>query len=154
MEENATKKDIQDVLAVMQSNQESTKKDIQDVLAVMQSNQESTKKDIQDVLEITNTFASNVDEKFETIDRKFDHVNKKLETIEHRLSSVESQMVTKAYLDDKLADTRGDLSMYDRKQDKKVDFLTQTLAGKKVLTSKETDAIVAMSPFPQPPRVS
>jgi esterase/lipase len=117
------------------------------------------KKDIRDILDTVNAFANHTEEQFTEIRQEIGVVKQEIGGIKQEVSGIKQDvgqikatMVTKAYLDDKLADTRGDLTMYDRKQDKKVDFLTQTLAGKKVLTSKEADAIVAMSPFPQPPR--
>jgi chromosome segregation ATPase len=126
------------------------------------------KKDIRDILDTVNAFANHTEEQFAEIKQEIGGIKQEIGVIKQEIGGIKQEiggikqdvtqikatMVTKAYLDDKLADLRGDLTIYDRKQDKKVDFLTQTLAGKKVLTSKEADAIVAMSPFPQPPRIS
>lgn len=42
---------------------------------------------------------------FDSIDRRFDSIDKRLGLVEGRMNSV---MVTKSYLDDKLADLRGE----------------------------------------------
>ena len=112
------------------------------------------KKDIRDILDTMNAFANHTEKQFVEIRQEIGGIKQEIGGIKQEITQIKATMVTKAYLDDKLADMRGDLSMYDRQQDKKVDFLTQTLANKKVLTSKEANAIIAMSPFPQPPQVS
>ena len=158
--QEATDKRIQGISETMQVNQEATDKRIQGISEAMVGYQEANRRDIQDILETINAFAShtedrflNIDARFNAVDSRFNNVDLKLDQVENRLTSVESQMVTKAYLDDKLADLRGDLTGYDRKQDKKVDFLTKTLENKKYLSPKEAEAVVVMSPFPQAPKV-
>ena len=57
---------------------------------------------IGDVLDAIGDFSTKVDECFNRIDERFDRS-------EGRVTRVESQMVTKAYLDDKLIDLKVDL---------------------------------------------
>ncbi|MFZ6015138.1 MAG: hypothetical protein ACOYUZ_02160 [Patescibacteria group bacterium] len=125
------------------------------------------KKDIRDILDTVNAFANHTEEQFSEIRLEISGIKGEIGGIKgeigsmkgeikdmgERLTRVEANMVTKAYLDDKLADMRGDLTAYDRQQDKKVDFLTRTLERKKVLTGKESETVVAMSPFPRAPKV-
>ena len=78
-----------------------------------------------------------------------DHVEKRFDGVESRLDKVESTMVTKDYLDDKLADLRGDLVVLMRKEDKKVMALIDILKERKLITDDDVKKIMAMEPFPQ-----
>ncbi|MBI4427199.1 MAG: hypothetical protein HY569_01800 [Candidatus Magasanikbacteria bacterium] len=65
------------------------------------------------------------------------------------IADIRAQMVTKSYLDDKLADLRGDLTVLMRKEDTKLKALVDILTKKKVLSTEETKIIFSMEPFPQ-----
>jgi len=95
---------------------------------------------IQDVLEAISDFAHYVQGKFEGIDGKF-------EGIEQRLTKIEETMVTKDYLDEKLADFRGDMVVLVRKEDTKLTSLISLLAHKNVLSKTEERQISNMEPF-------
>jgi predicted nuclease with TOPRIM domain len=90
-----------------------------------------------EILEALNAFAVSVDERFDRLDGRMDgvegkvdrldgkvdrlegrmdKVEGKMDRIEHRLTKVETTMVTKGYLDDKLADLKSDLMHYTDKQ--------------------------------------
>ena len=56
--------------------------------------------------------------------------------LKQEMTSIKSQMVTKSYLDDKLADLRGDLVVLTRKRTQET--LVEILADKKVLSQDET----------------
>jgi len=58
-------------------------------------------------------------------------------------------MVTKEYLDDKLADLNGSLTLMMRKEDAKVRALIDKMEKKQVLSKEEMKAILSMEPFPQ-----
>lgn len=90
---------------------------------------------IQDVLEAVADYAEQTEKQFKDI--KTD------------ITSIKAQMVTKAYLDDKLADLRGDLTLIIRKEDTKLKATVNILADKKVLSQDETKRIFSMEPFPQ-----
>ena len=113
-------------------------------------NHEPTNQELKDsinaVLEAVNAFAGTVDDKFAKIDERFDRVDL-------RLNKIEATMVTKDYLDDKLAIRKADLILIDRKQEEKVDALVNKLEEKKVLSAKEAVAIKRLSPFPVKPVV-
>ena len=58
-------------------------------------------------------------------------------------------MVTKDYLDDKLADLRGDLVVLMRKEDRKMLTLVEILFKNKIISEKERQHILSLEPFPQ-----
>lgn len=95
-------------------------------------------------------FAS-VDKRFDNVDKRFDSVDKRFyeskSDINQRFNRIEANMVTKDYLDEKLADLRGDLVVLIRKEDNKVKVLVDVLHQKKVLTDKETQTILSLEPF-------
>ena len=81
---------------------------------------------IQDVLNAINNFAGYVEERF---------------------TKIEETMVTKDYLDEKLADFRGDMVVLVRKEDTKLTSLISLLAHKNVLSKTEERQISNMEPF-------
>lgn len=85
---------------------------------------------------------------------QFEGINSRLDKVESRLSKVERDMVTKDYLDDKLADLKGDLVGIDRKQDKKVNFLVESLDTNEILPDSDTKLLRQMEVFPSPPRLN
>lgn len=58
-------------------------------------------------------------------------------------------MVTKDYLDEKLGDLRGDLTVLIRKEDNKVKALVEVLVEKKVLNKTDQKKIYSLEPFAQ-----
>ena len=96
----------------------------------------------KEILEAINAFSGDTDKRFDGIDGRLDG-------IDGRLTKVETTMVTKDYLDDKLADLRGDLVVLMRKEDMKVKKLVDILKSRKLLTDKDVKQIMSMEPFPQ-----
>jgi len=94
------------------------------------------------VMEAIGEFSNKVDGRFERLEGQMDNMN-------GRLTRVESQMVTKAYLDDKLIDLKADLTIVMRKEDHKLEALTRLLAAKKVITKDDAEGILSLEPFPQ-----
>jgi predicted nuclease with TOPRIM domain len=66
-----------------------------------------------------------------------------------RLTRVETTMVTKDYLDEKIADLRGDLVVMMRKEDTKLKTLVGVLHEKKVIDSGDVKKIYSLEPFAQ-----
>jgi len=62
---------------------------------------------------------------------------------------LKSQMVTKSYLDDKLANLRGDLIALCRKSNTKLSELVGRLVSEGSLKQSAADVILAMEPFAQ-----
>ncbi|MFA4954570.1 MAG: hypothetical protein WC641_04615 [Patescibacteria group bacterium] len=88
----------------------------------------------QEILEAIGSFA-------EQVDRRFDK-------IEGRVGRMEVSMVTKSYLDDKLADLKGDMVSMLRKEDQKVNRLVCVMTSKGSLTPAETKEVLSFRPFP------
>ncbi len=107
----------------------------------------ATKQELAEVLETVNFIKENAASKEELLGVKQDlaGVEQGLET---RLTSVESQMVTKEYLDEKLSDLRGDMTIITRKEDTKLKVLVEILSKRKVITSKDKQRVLNMEPFP------
>ncbi len=72
----------------------------------------------------------------------------RFDRLEGRTGRIEAGMVTKDYLDDKLADLRGDLTLLVRKEDRKVDALIEVIQKRKGISIEEAERILAMAPFP------
>ena len=89
-----------------------------------------------------------VDKRFEGVDKRFEGVDKRFEGVEKRLDRIESNMVTKDYLDDKLSDLHGDLTVLIRKEDHKLAHLVNILETRKVISPQDANAIFALEPFP------
>jgi hypothetical protein len=82
-----------------------------------------TKEDLQQISQLIyrnvgQIIEEQINPQFDQVWERFDHVDERLDRVEIRMGAVESTMVTKDYLDDKLADLRGDLIIIDRKEDK------------------------------------
>ena len=80
-----------------------------------------------EILEAVNEFSSKVDERFDKVDERFDN-------LEGKVGKIEATMVTKDYLDEKMADLRGDLVVLMRKEDTKVVKLIEILKRRKIIT--------------------
>ena len=73
----------------------------------------------------------------------------KLDNIEKRLTKVEATMVTKEYLDHKLAEERFEIMKVVSKENEKLGAFVEIAEHHEVITKKEAKAIMAMPPFPQ-----
>ena len=116
--------------------------DKEDIKQIKNIVSEAVSESTREILEVMQHYAKGVDEKFEAIDEKF-------VSIDERFDRIEATMVTKSYLDDKIADLRGELVVLTRHEDTKVVTLVTTLKKSKVLPSKEAEKILAMEPFPR-----
>ena len=97
---------------------------------------------IQDVLDAVVDFAGQTENRFNKIETDMGDVKSDI-------TSIKSQMVTKSYLDDKLSDLRGDLTVLMRKEDTKLKTLVELLEEKKVLSADDKKKIFSLEPFPQ-----
>ena len=76
------------------------------------------------------------------------NVNPQFEDLRHRLDKVEATMVTKSYLDDKLADLEGSVITRQRKEDQKVNLLIELLQRKSILVETDVKALREIQVFP------
>ena len=71
------------------------------------------------------------------------------EKLEAGLAPIKAAMVTKSYLDDKLADLKGDLIGHDRKLERKTDMLVGALVEHRALTASDVERLEASRVFPR-----
>ena len=96
--------------------------------------------DKNEILEAINTFSTSVD-------KDFKHVKGDITEMKGDIGYLKTGMVTKDYLDQKMANLRGELVVLTRKEDAKVKTLTKRLHQEKSLSTKSKDKIMAMEPF-------
>lgn len=99
-------------------------------------NQEQT---MEDILNIVNFIKDNASTK-DDLDRL---------ATKDDIQRIESTMVTKDYLDEKLADLRGDLNVLMRKEDNKLKTLIEILFKKGTTNNEEKTQILSLEPFAQ-----
>lgn len=90
----------------------------------------------QEILEAISLLAETVQGVSEKTDQMFSDVK-----------MLKSQMVTKNYLDDKLADLRADLIVMARKTNTKISLLIEGLVTDGSLRREIADQLLAMEPF-------
>ncbi|MBI2050650.1 MAG: hypothetical protein HYT31_02495 [Parcubacteria group bacterium] len=110
---------------------------------------EKTDASIARLTEKTDALAEKTDAILEAIGHFSDKTEARFLGVEKRLDHIESAMVTKDYLDEKLSDLNGDLTVLIRKEDHKLAHLVNILETRKVISPQDANAIFAMEPFPQ-----
>jgi len=107
-----------------------------------------------EILEAINEFSTHVDQQHESlkseigdIKSEIGGIKSEIGDIKKEVGSIKALMVTKDYLDEKLADLRGDLVVLMRKEDTKVVKLIEILKRRKVITEIEEKEILSMEPF-------
>ncbi|MFA6447533.1 MAG: hypothetical protein WCW31_04770 [Patescibacteria group bacterium] len=103
---------------------------------------EELRTSVQDILDAVGSFATHVEENFAEI-------RQDVAGLKSEIGGIKASMVTKSYLDEKLGNNYGNAVAMVRKEDVKVDSLTQILAKKKVLSKIEAKEVVHMGPFPK-----
>lgn len=84
----------------------------------------------------------------DNINPQFERIDNQFKGVYQRLDRIEATMVTKSYLDDKLADSEGGLTVKLRKEDNKVNRLVSILKGKKVLARTDVKSLREIQVFP------
>ena len=103
------------------------------------------------------TLSEQVDTKIGVLSEKIDRETVSLSEqisglanyMDERLTQTEARVVTKEYLDEKLADLRGDLVVLTRKEDHKVVALVELLRDRRVIPEDDARRILGMALFPQ-----
>lgn len=109
---------------------------------------------LQDILETVTFIKDNAvtKEEFDLrlggVESRLDGVESRLDGVEQRLTKVEAVMVTKDYLDDKLADLKGDLIVKQRKIESRIDTLVTMLSNRKVLEQTDVKLLSDLRIFP------
>lgn len=78
-----------------------------------------------------------VKEGFDAVDKRFTGVDKRLAALEEKTTRIEATMVTKSYLDEKLADLKGDLIVKMRKLDGHLAFIEDLLKARSVFSDAD-----------------
>lgn len=67
--------------------------------------------------------------------------------VKSEIAGMKAAMVTKSYLDDKLADLKGDMVAMLRKEDQKTRILVERLVERKALRASDAKDVFAVRPF-------
>lgn len=100
--------------------------------------------DVQGTTEAVGVLAENIQE----VSDRTERIETRLGNVETRVGKIETSMVTKSYLDDKLADLKGDMISVLRKEDKKTNHLINILAHKRILSVAESKDALSIKVFP------
>ena len=116
-----------------------TKSDLREIGKVVQTSIAQQVGKIVD-LSIAQAIEELVNPQFDQVWKEFSTLKSdltgKMDSIDNRLTRVESQMVTKTYLDDKLADLRADLLGIDKKQEERM-YATENILEEKQVFSPD-----------------
>lgn len=107
---------------------------------------------LDDLIETIQAFAYQTDQRFDQLDNRVMNVESQVMHVENRVINIERtmpQLVTKSYLDDKLAEMRGDFVSTTRQEDQKVTSLVDILRQRKLITSADVKRLMVMTPFPK-----
>lgn len=110
---------------------------------------------LEDVLEIVSYIKDNAvtkeefEERMSGLEERMGGLEGRMGNLETRMTKAEALMVTKDYLDEKLADLQGNLTVLMRKEDSKLRALIKILTEKNVLNDQERVRILSMEPFPE-----
>ena len=122
------------------------------------ANLEEGQKEIHEMLHV---FSTEVDGRFDAVETRMDRIELRVTGIESRVTGIESnvagveskvsgietRMVTKDYLDDKLADHGSRYGELIRKTNGKIETLADCLVAEGSLSSKSAETIVLSEPF-------
>ncbi len=102
---------------------------------------------VREVLGAVNDFSTAVEKRFNGVDKRLDNLEVRVVNIETRVTKTEALMVTKDYLDDKLAILRGDVFHVIRKEDSRVTRLIEILYKKTLITNEEIKILEELQPL-------
>lgn len=93
--------------------------------------------------------STTTNEILEAVNELSNNMDKRFDGVETRLDKVEATMVTKDYLDKKIAEVKGYLVGAIKNEDNKVNVLTKRLYQEKSLSSAGEQEIISLKPFPE-----
>ncbi len=110
----------------------------------------------QDILEAINSFSSHMDTRLTGIEERVGSLEVAVNSLQHRVTGLEktvtgvkANMVTKEYLDDKMADAHGDIMDVLYNSNQKTQKIVEKLEEHKVIDKNEAIGILRMPPFPK-----
>jgi len=101
----------------------------------------------KEILGAINKFADKTEKRFSGLENRMGGLENRMGGLEKDMGEMKTEMVTKDYLDEKLFDLRGDIISVVKKEDVKMGKLVEILTEKKVITTKDAQAVLAMEPF-------
>lgn len=105
------------------------------------------KKDFQQIGKIVEESIDNTVRK--TIKPSFDDVYKRLDGMDKDITHIRTNMATKDFMDEKMADLRGDIVVLLRKEDRKLEALIEKLNAKHVITDNDVKELRDIQIFAQ-----
>ena len=87
------------------------------VLGAISTLSAKTDERFEEVFEALHDFSGSVDQRFASVEKRFISIDQCFDGMDRRLVRLENQMVTKSYLDEKLADLTSDLVRRWRTED-------------------------------------
>ena len=102
--------------------------------------------DKKDLTQIREEFAQVIED---NINPQFEDIRGRLGNVEKGLEQVKLEMVTKSYLDDKLADLEGGLVAKLRKEDTKMSRLIEIMKNKSLLSKSGVNELSQFNIFPK-----
>lgn len=107
-------------------------------------------RDIQKIgEEVGKVIEQNIIPVLDKMQKDIDNIKTDITEVKSDLGKVKAEMVTKSYLDDKLADLEGNLISKLRKEDNKVNRLIEILKNKSILTNEEGEQFKEFQIFHQ-----
>ena len=109
---------------------------------------------LQDILETVTFIKDNAVSKDEFnqeiggINQEISGIKEEIGGIKGELTAIKAVMVTKDYLDDKLADLKGDIIVKQRKIESRIDTLVTMLSNRKVLEKTDVKLLSDLRIFP------
>lgn len=89
----------------------------------------------------------NLEVRFDNLEVKVDNLKVKVDKLDNRVGKLESGMVTKDYLDEKIADLKGDLIVKGRQESQRTDKIVQVLSENKLLNTKQANELADLKAY-------
>jgi len=127
--------------------------DKQEILEAIKSNKQELlrviKSDKQEILEVVNDFSNHMDKRIDKLDGRMDKLDGRMDKLGNDFLKLQTRVVTKDYLDNKIANLPNDWVTMIRKEDYKFQMLIEIMQNKRLLDKQEAKKILTMEPFPK-----
>lgn len=120
-----------------------------EILKAITEGQKHTDGRIDEILEVVNDFSTKMDKDIGTLKSDVSTLKSNVGTLKSDVGYLKSNMVDKDYLDRALANQKGEIILYMRKEDIKLRELIAIMHSKQMLTDTEVKHLITMEPFPQ-----
>ena len=134
--------------------QDPTIKDVMSVVTNLATAVDGLTTTVDSLADAFNTYATHTDSQISRIDNTMTKIQSDMNemksgmvTMKSDITTIKSTMVTKSYLDDKIADVKGELITTIRKEDTKVKTVVEKLVTKKIFSNQDKKDIEIMPPF-------